>query len=87
MKSTESRGFYLPNFQDIIRLKSWNSWTFPNFRTISVYIDVNLYAFGTLGVKMSCYNIQPAKTLDIHFYDFEWLNQNEKVSVMSHNQY
>ena len=33
--------FYLAKFQDIVRLKFWKSWTFPNFRTISVYIDVN----------------------------------------------
>ena len=33
------RDFYLPKFQDIVRLKFWKSWTFPNFRTISVYID------------------------------------------------
>ena len=35
------RDFYLPKFQDIVWLKFWKSWTFPNFRTISVYIEVN----------------------------------------------
>ena len=33
--------FYLPIFQDVVRLKFWKSWTFLNFRTISAYIDVN----------------------------------------------
>ena len=37
----QCRDFYLPKFQDIVRLKFWKSWTFPNFRTISVYTDVN----------------------------------------------
>ena len=36
-----SRDFYLPKFQDIVQLKFWKSWTFPKFRRISVYIDVN----------------------------------------------
>ena len=35
------RDFYLPKFQDIVRLKFWKSWTFPTSRTISVYIEVN----------------------------------------------
>ena len=37
----KTRDFYLPKFQDIVQLNFWKSWTFPNFRTISVYIDVN----------------------------------------------
>ena len=44
------RDFYLPKFQDKVQLKFWKSWTFPNFRTISVYIDANFiclwYAWG-----------------------------------------
>ena len=39
--SPQHRDFYWPKFQDIVRLKFWKSWTFPNFRTISVYINVN----------------------------------------------
>ena len=38
---TNLQGFYLPKFQDIVRLKFWKFWTFPKFRTISVYVDVN----------------------------------------------
>ena len=33
--------FYLPKFQDIVQSKFWKSWTFRNFRTFPVYIDVN----------------------------------------------
>ena len=35
------RDFYLPKFQDIVLLKFWISWSFPNFRKISLYINVN----------------------------------------------
>ena len=35
------RDFHLRKFQDIVRLKFWKSWTFPNFRTISLYIDMD----------------------------------------------
>ena len=35
------RDFYWPHFQDIVWLKFWRYWTFPNFRTIYVYIGVN----------------------------------------------
>ena len=31
------QGFYLPKFQDIVRLKFWKSWTFLNFKAISLY--------------------------------------------------
>ena len=36
-----NRDFYFPKFQDIIRLKFWKFWAFPNCRTMSVYIDMN----------------------------------------------
>ena len=35
------RDFYLPKFQDIVQLKFGKSWKSPNFRTISVSIDVH----------------------------------------------
>ena len=57
-----------PNFRTV-QLKFCKSWTFPNFRTISVYIDMN---FGTLEVKMACYKIGPTKTL----YDITNLGQH-----------
>ena len=39
------RDFYLPKCQDIVRLKFWKSWTFLNFGTISVYIDMSFICF------------------------------------------
>ena len=46
----EMQDFYLPKSQDIVQLEFWNSLTFLNFKTISVYIDVNFiciwYAWG-----------------------------------------
>ena len=33
--------FYLPKFQGIVRLSFWKSWTFLNFRAISVYTDMH----------------------------------------------
>ena len=53
--------FYVPELQDIVLLKFWKSCTFPKFGTISVYIDVISYAFGSLEVKMSCYKIWASK--------------------------
>ena len=38
---TNVRDFYLSKFQDIVRLKFCKSCTFPNSRTISVYVDAN----------------------------------------------
>ena len=59
------RVFYLPKFQDIVRLKFWKSWTFLNFRTIYAYIDMHFVCLWcTYEVKMSCYKIWPAKTLN-----------------------
>ena len=50
-------------FTQISGLIFWKSRTFPNFRTISVYNDVNFKCLCTLQVKISCYKLQPAKTL------------------------
>ena len=37
----QDRDFYLPKFEEIVRLKFLKSWTISNFRTIFLYIDMN----------------------------------------------
>ena len=58
------RDFYLPKFQDVVQLKFWKSWTFPNFRTISAYFDVNtvclLYTWGETVLSQNSANKNPA---------------------------
>ena len=88
-----SRDFYLPEFQDIVWLKFWKSWTFANFRTMFIYIDVNfLCLWYTHEVKISCYKIRLAKTL--HKDHGQWVprthkevNNFESLYVTSHDQH
>ena len=69
----------LLKFQDIIWLQFCKFWTFPNFRPISVYNDVNLiYLWYTWGQNVLLQNCQQ-KPCRLHHYwpgcippDYSW---------------
>ena len=88
----ETRDFYLPKFQDIVRLKFWKSWTFPNFRTISVYTDVNFkclwYTWGqnVLLQNSSCKNPGNLSSLAVIIVQADGLADIEYQGVYRHSE-
>ena len=59
--ATRNQGFLF--IQISAQSKLWKSRTFPNFRTISVYIDVNFICLWYNWGQNDLFKIRPAKTL------------------------
>ena len=80
------RCFYLPKFQDIVRLKFWKCWTNEHFQTSGEFLYILMwiwYAFGTPEDKMSCDKIWPAKTLMGKIFCVEF----QRVPMKFHTKY
>ena len=61
--------FDLPKFQDIVQSKFWKFWTFPNLRTISVYINVNFICLWyTWGQNVPLQNLASKNPAYGHWY-------------------